>query len=202
MDDLVNQALARWPNVPSIAGWLKLSSRGDWLLIGEVASGLKISHRNMRRFIDRNYASDPQGRWYFQNGPQKVFVNLEYTPWVFGLHPVESGVCLLSHTRIATLPSALYLDEEGNFIFQTPVGPGLLLGTDIEALSQYLTETEENRWTLRAPWALPSAESCAANDWTRDAVAQATPTPATLHAQPCLRCELPAQFDFIATPIV
>jgi hypothetical protein len=202
MDDLVNQALARWPNVPSIAGWLKLSARGDWLLIGEVAAGLKISHQNMRRFIDRNYASDQQGRWYFQNGPQKVFVNLEYTPWVFGLHPAQDGVCLLSHTRIATLPNALYLDEEGNFVFQTPMGPGLLLGTDIEALSAFLTQTSQDRWTLDAPWILPAAQCCVANDWTLDVVAQVSPKPGRLLAQPCLRCDLPAQLDFIVTPVI
>lgn len=32
VDDLVEKALARWPNVPAIAGWLKLSLQGDWLL--------------------------------------------------------------------------------------------------------------------------------------------------------------------------
>ncbi|MFB0914815.1 MAG: DUF2946 family protein, partial [Burkholderiaceae bacterium] len=29
MDDLVKQAMAKWPNVPNCFGWLGLSARGD-----------------------------------------------------------------------------------------------------------------------------------------------------------------------------
>ncbi|MEG1326098.1 MAG: DUF2946 family protein, partial [Janthinobacterium sp.] len=30
MDDLVKQALAKWPNVPHCYGWLGLDARGHW----------------------------------------------------------------------------------------------------------------------------------------------------------------------------
>jgi hypothetical protein len=31
-------------------------------------------------FIQRNYDHDAQGQWFFQNGPQRVYVELEATP--------------------------------------------------------------------------------------------------------------------------
>ena len=32
MDDIVKQALAKWPNVPDCFGWLGLDARGDWYM--------------------------------------------------------------------------------------------------------------------------------------------------------------------------
>ena len=32
MDDLVRQALAKWPNVPDCYGWLGLDARGQWYM--------------------------------------------------------------------------------------------------------------------------------------------------------------------------
>ena len=32
MDDLVLQAMAKWPNVPDCYGWLGLDARGDWYM--------------------------------------------------------------------------------------------------------------------------------------------------------------------------
>ncbi len=166
MDDIVQQALARWPNVPAIAGWLRLTARGDWLLTGEVPAGVRITHNNMRRFIDRNYAVDERGRWFFQNGPQKVYVSLEYTPWVFSLHPVsDSGWCLLSHTRVATRPTHVMLDEQGQFLFVTPLGVGVMRDTDMESITPFLREHEDGLWTLDVPWTLPTAEQCAQREW-------------------------------------
>ena len=37
MDDIVKQAMAKWPNVPACAGWLGLGARGDWYLRDEAA---------------------------------------------------------------------------------------------------------------------------------------------------------------------
>ncbi|WP_256060908.1 DUF2946 family protein, partial [Klebsiella pneumoniae] len=68
MDDLVEKALARWPNVPAIAGWLKLNMQGDWLLTGPVPEGLTISHPRILNFMARNYGREADGRYYFQNG--------------------------------------------------------------------------------------------------------------------------------------
>src|SRR2546426_9738724 len=77
MDAVVAQAMAKWPNVPAVYGWLALDRRGNWLIKGE-----RIANQALRDFISRNYEADDAGRWYFQNGPQRVYVTLAYTPLV------------------------------------------------------------------------------------------------------------------------
>ena len=77
MDPIVIQAMAKWPNVPNVFGWLSLARRGTWLIKGD-----RIANAGVTAFIGRNYAADERGRWFFQNGPQRVFVTLEYTPFV------------------------------------------------------------------------------------------------------------------------
>ena len=37
MDDIVKQAMAKWPNVPHCYGWLALDARGDWRMRDEAA---------------------------------------------------------------------------------------------------------------------------------------------------------------------
>ena len=32
MDDIVKQAMAKWPNVPDCYGWLGLDARGNWYM--------------------------------------------------------------------------------------------------------------------------------------------------------------------------
>ncbi len=32
MDDIVRQAMAKWPNVPHCYGWLGLDERGNWYM--------------------------------------------------------------------------------------------------------------------------------------------------------------------------
>ena len=96
MDDLVRQAMAKWPNVPDCFGWLALDARGQWWMRDDRtqaqgafqsgvpgARGSVLRHDKLIDFIQRNYEADAQGRWYFQNGPQRVFVELESTPLVW-----------------------------------------------------------------------------------------------------------------------
>src|SRR5919108_255593 len=84
MDSVVARAMAKWPNVPAVYGWLALDRRGNWLIRspGTPARFDRIANAALREFIARNYAADDAGRWYFQNGPQRVYVNLAYTPLV------------------------------------------------------------------------------------------------------------------------
>jgi hypothetical protein len=100
MDDIVKQAMAKWPNVPNCYGWLGLDARGNWRMRDEQAQhnnlpGDKLMHTALIAFINRNYDMDARGCWYFQNGPQRVFVNLEATPFIARTDPVEG---LLLHT--------------------------------------------------------------------------------------------------------
>jgi len=92
MDAVVAQAMAKWPNVPAVYGWLALDRRGNWLIKGE-----RIANQALRDFISRNYAADDAGRWYFQNGPQRVYVTLAYTPLV--VHYEGDGVVALLDDR-------------------------------------------------------------------------------------------------------
>ncbi len=119
MDDLVRQALAKWPNVPDCTGWLALDARGRWR-VGEANPGprLPITHAAMNAFINRNYFSSG-GFWIFQNGPQRVFVELEYTPFVWRLHPREvGGWDLVAHTGATLAPTAAWLDDQGRFLIE------------------------------------------------------------------------------------
>jgi hypothetical protein len=109
MDAVVAQAMARWPNVPAVYGWLSLDRRGNWLIKGE-----RIANHALRDFIARNYECDAEGRWYFQNGPQRVYVSLAYTPLV--VHHGQEG--LVDHCGRAFAAERAYLDEEGSVLWE------------------------------------------------------------------------------------
>jgi len=114
----------RWPDVPACYGWLSLDRRGVWRLQGE-----PVVHAGLNAFIGQNYRRDESGCWVVHNGPQKVFVSLDYAPWVFRLMPDGT---LLTHTGLAAgRPESAYIDEEGAMLFVTPVGPGLLDDRDL-----------------------------------------------------------------------
>lgn len=117
MDEVVRAAMQKWPNVPDVYGWLSLTARGDWRL-----RGAPIGHTTLRDFLQRNYQADEYGRWYFQNGPQRVFVRCQAAPLVARL--IDGG--LLLHTGEATTPSAVYLDQHGSVWFATPRGAASL----------------------------------------------------------------------------
>ena len=96
MDAIVEAALKKWPNVPHCYGWLALDARGDWYMRDDRiqragpfprVKGSRIEHDKLREFIARNYAADESGAWFFQNGPQRVYVELEAAPWVWRLQP-------------------------------------------------------------------------------------------------------------------
>jgi hypothetical protein len=122
MDEIVVRSMAKWPDVPDVYGWLSLDRRGNWLIKGE-----KIGNAALRDFISRNYASDARGCWYFQNGPQRVFVALAYTPLV--LH-FESEL-LFDHCSRPFQPEQAFLDEEGSVLMMGKPGIGVLDDRDL-----------------------------------------------------------------------
>jgi hypothetical protein len=123
MDDAVVRSLARWPNVPAVYGWLALDRRGNWRIKGE-----RIGNAALREFIARNYAADEQGRWFFQNGPQRVYVTLAYTPFV--LH--YQGERLFDHCGAPAEALETWLDDEGSVLIRSSQGIGLLDDRDLE----------------------------------------------------------------------
>lgn len=125
-------AIAKWPNVPACYDWLSLDRRGNWRLQGE-----RITHRGLIEFMNRQYGSDEAGRWFVQNGPQRVFVALARTPWVFR----REGNDFIGHTGQPTgALKGIYLDEEGSIVLETALGIGLL---DDRELADFLAECRD-----------------------------------------------------------
>ncbi len=119
MDDVVRQAMAKWPNVPHCFGWLRLDARGHWRMRDERAQQLnlpgdKIRHLALLDFINRNYQCDTSGQWYFQNGPQRVYVDLELTPYIARLDPA-AGHLLHTGTALPT-PAQIWLTPAGQLL--------------------------------------------------------------------------------------
>jgi len=131
MDEIVLRGMARWPNVPAVYGWLALDRRGHWLI-----KGSHITNRSVSAFIGRNYAHDEHGRWFFQNGPQRVFVALEYTPFVYrATNPEGGALALETHTgnAVAAVGGA-WIDENGVLLLETEYGIGSLHDSDLDRL--------------------------------------------------------------------
>jgi hypothetical protein len=127
MDDIVAAAMRKWPNVPDVYDWLALDKRGNWLLRGE-----RIANAALNAFINRNYMHDARGFWYFQNGPQRVFAALHATPFVFSLERQDGRLLATAHTgAIAKKIDAVLLDETGELILATDLGPGLVHDRDL-----------------------------------------------------------------------
>jgi hypothetical protein len=131
MDEIVLRAIQKWPDVPAVYGWLSLDRRGNWSLKGE-----RIANPALAGFIARNYARDAVGRWFFQNGPQRVFVTLAYAPYVYRTYPLESGgFDLRTHTGVrAARPSTAWLDDNGAVLVETDVGVGVVHDRDLPDL--------------------------------------------------------------------
>lgn len=135
MDDIVKAAMARWPNVPAVYGWLELSARGEWAIKGE-----RIDNEAICEFIGRNYSNDGCGNWFFQNGPQRVYVEIEETPYVYRLD--EFGR-LQAHTGAHPRElRAAFVDPAGRLLLETEFGPGLVDSSDMLAFAGRLVDAE------------------------------------------------------------
>jgi len=119
--------MAKWPNVPAVYGWLSLDRRGSWRIKAE-----RIANAALREFIARNYLADERGCWYFQNGPQRVFVELAYTPLV--VHFEDQG--LLDHCARPFSSSSFFQDDEGSVLVEGERGIALLDDRDLARLAE------------------------------------------------------------------
>ena len=121
MDDIVKQAMAKWPSVPDCYGWLALDARGAWRMRDERAQllnapGDKVTQAKLLGFINRNYGVDAHGCWYFQNGPQRVYLNLEATPYIARTDP-QQGLVLHTGAPFGALERA-FLTEHGELLLE------------------------------------------------------------------------------------
>jgi hypothetical protein len=156
MDDIVKAALKKWPNVPHCYAWLALDARGDWYMRDErtqaagpfpQSKGSRILHDKLREFIERNYASDEHGCWFFQNGPQRVYVELEAAPWVWRLQARPSSAPrIASHTGLPAIFKGAHLDEHGRLFLATDLGLGIVHTLDMEAAADAI---ERGDWPLQ-----------------------------------------------------
>lgn len=160
MDDLVQAAMRKWPNVLYCYGWLGLDARGNWWMrdaeaqlngpfatdhsqgINPKAKGALLVHQKLVEFIGRNYLCNDSGCWYFQNGPQRVFVELEVCPWV--LRIAQDG-SIATHTGVPIKGSEAWVDENGRLYLNTPLGLGLVHTLDMEYAANQI---ERQAWTL------------------------------------------------------
>jgi hypothetical protein len=119
MDEQVLRSLIKWPNVPNCYGWLALDRRGQWRMRDEFAQqnglpGQVIEHSAFKEFISRNYACDDSGRYFFQNGPQRVFIALSATPWIARIIPGNDAQKMVTQCQIEISPTSALSDEQGN----------------------------------------------------------------------------------------
>ena len=180
MDEIVKAAMQKWPKVPHCHGWLALDARGDWYMRDEriqqagpfpQVKGSRITHDKLKAFIERNYGADAQGGWYFQNGPQRVYVQLEATPWVWRVQwPADGGAAapsVTSHTGLPARVRSSWLDEQGRLYLDTDLGLGIVHSQDMLDAAQAV---ETGLWT---PQSLASADAPARFGFQRDPSADA-----------------------------
>lgn len=185
MDELVQQAMAKWPHVPACYGWLGLDARGQWRMRDDAvqalgtfnsgapgAQGSVLRHDKLIGFIQRNYAADARGCWYFQNGPQRVFVELAAAPWIWRVnqrgqlaafepsfnpepvfvptHPETPNVEKNKVGGQVPFPVlSVWVDDSGWLYANTPAGLGLVHSQDVGVAVEMI---ESGAWP--APQAL------------------------------------------------
>ena len=164
MDDIVKAALAKWPHVPACYGWLGLDARGQWFMRDdrtqaagpfagagstEVSRGSHLRHDKLIDFIARNYEADDSGCWFFQNGPQRVYVELELAPLIWR---INADFSVVSHTGLSAHVSGAWLDEQGRLYLQSDVGFGLVHTQDMVVAAEAV---EQGVWV---PQELPAIE--------------------------------------------
>jgi len=141
MDEDVRKALARWPDVPAAYGWLSLNPRGAWRFhAGGIAhlggAGESIGNTRIQAFIGRNYSHDDEGRWFFQNGPQRVYLRLDAAPYI--VRQAADGR-LVTHTGSIFGPVAGWiLDDSGRMYAQSNAGPAAIDDRDLAAVCESL----------------------------------------------------------------
>ncbi|HYG42310.1 MAG TPA: DUF2946 family protein [Bordetella sp.] len=193
MDSSVKAALAKWPDVPAVYGWLSLDERGRWRLHpdGDAADGGpgdSITNPQILEFIGRNYEGDEQGRWYFQNGPQRVYLRLDAAPYL--LRRADDGTGLATHTGLPVhAVAAWWLDDTGRLYAQADAGPAMIEGRELAAVLDQLSDAHGR----------PLAEALESAGDAVSVVHPALRGPAPLHRD-ATRAQIPARMAFVANP--
>jgi hypothetical protein len=144
LDEQVRRAMAKWRQVPAMYGWLRLSRRGQWFLIDRSGpdfdqardgDGSLITSPPIIDFIGRNYECDERGAWYWQNGPQRVFVRIDLAPLVLRVLNEPPTQRLVTHTGyVVERIERVLADADGNLLMMTDLGPAVVDDRDIGQL--------------------------------------------------------------------
>ncbi len=165
MDEMVIRALTKWPNVPACYGWLGLDARGQWWMRDDAeqalggftsgvqgAKGSRLGHDKLISFIGRNYSATEQGAWYFQNGPQQVFVELEATPHVWRITPANpaqlnatDNLGVRNHADQEARVQRCITDEYGRVYLECDIGFGLVHSLDVQLAADAI---DSGLWVL------------------------------------------------------
>lgn len=160
MDDTVLESIKRWPDVPAVYGWLSLNARGQWRLHPDGkacngGAGEPISNGHILAFINRNYGNDAQGRWFFQNGPQRVYVRLDAAPWVLFANDAQHLMSTHTGSPVNRIDQG-WIDTQGQVFLQTEHGVGMVVDRDLPRL---LTHALTSGAQLLEDWWAQGAES-------------------------------------------
>lgn len=193
MDQAVTFSLAQWSDAPDAYRWLSLDRRGNWLL-----KGGRVSNPGIIAFINRSYRRDLEGRWFFQNGPQRVFVGLDYTPWVYRIAGSGADARVESHTGTAARAlEGAWVDEAGSVLLLTEMGIGVIDDRDLLACVSRLRDKD----------GAPPAEEVL--EQALEAL-QARAAPPKLYLHLCgarlplghlVSAEVPVRFGFVPHPV-
>lgn len=192
MDELVLRGMAKWPNVPSVYGWLRLDRRGHWHIKED-----RVTHSGIVAFIGRNYEHDAEGRWFFQNGPQRVFVALDYAPFVWRIGSAHGAPLEIeSHTgKPVSRVDGAWLDEQGVALLRSEHGVGTVHDGDLERLVPAFSDMNGS----------PLAEDVC--EESVDLLQQGRDAPlwlrfreANVKVEPIRAAAVPARFGFVAQP--
>ena len=194
MDEIVRQAIAKWPNVPHCFAWLALDARGNWRMRDDQAQAAELPGDPIRNaallgFINRNYLRDDDGQWYFQNGPQRVYVDLEVCPFVCRTDPVHG---LVLHTgQPFGDPQSVLLTDEGDLVFARDGRCASLDDRDLAAMLPRLRlDGQPLDEASLAGWLAGTEKRALTFDWG----------PVRLPVQSGTRAGLPSQFGFVRRP--
>lgn len=166
MDDMVLAALRKWPHVPHCYGWLALDARGHWYMRDERIQaagafphpkGSRIDHEKLLAFIHRNYAQDQAGAAFFQNGPQRVYVELEAAPFVWRVGGEAPAWTLTTHNHVAAEFDGAWVDEAGRLFVQAITAQGLRCFGIVHSMDMALASAavDSGAWPVQEmPYAL------------------------------------------------
>ncbi len=111
--------------------------------------GSKLTHEKLIGFINRNYSFEVgaggEQQWYFQNGPQKVYVELACTPYIWRLSKEGEVLKITSHNGLAANYQGCQLDDLDRLYLRTDLGIGLVHSMDVHLAGESI---EKGTWSL------------------------------------------------------